>query len=137
MKRLFLIIFLTFCVISLSAQNLSIPNENLKNIFSFPSQFHLKNLNTSQSFSFSTIYNSQTKKSSYLANFCNRFQYKLSSKINLQLDLNAVKYGGFGSESDNTKILPNFQLDYSPNKNLHFRISWESFPSTYHSYLEK
>jgi hypothetical protein len=57
--------------------------------------------------------------------------------MNLQLNINAVKYGNFKSGKDNTKILPNFQLDYSPNHNLHFRISWESFPSTYHSYLEK
>ena len=135
MKRLFLIMFFTFCVTSLFAQNVSIPKDNLKNIFSFPSQFHLKNLNTSQSFSFSTIYNSQTKKSFYLSNFCNRFQYKFSSKMNLQLDLNAVKYGSFssGKDSDNSgaKILPNFLLDYSPKSNLHFRISWESFPTTY------
>ncbi|MBL7108195.1 MAG: hypothetical protein ISS38_02745, partial [Candidatus Cloacimonetes bacterium] len=49
MKKTSLIIFITFFTISLFGQNLTIPNEKQKDIFSFPSQFRFKNLNTSQS----------------------------------------------------------------------------------------
>ncbi|MEA3476416.1 MAG: hypothetical protein U9R23_08270 [Candidatus Cloacimonadota bacterium] len=132
MKRLFLIIFITFSATSLFAQNASIPKDDLKNIFSFPSQFHLKNLNTSHSFSISTFYSSESKKSKYLTNFCNSFHFKLSPKLNVKLDLNVINYGNFNTTDKyflqgNTKILPNFQLDYSPNQNFQFKLIIRNF----------
>ena len=133
MKRLFLIIFITFLFTTIFAQNVSISKDNPKNIFSFPSQFHLKNLKTSQSFSISTFYNSESKKSKYFTNFCNSFHFKLSPKLNAKLDINVVNYGNFNTTDKyflqgNTKILPNFQLDYSPNQNFQFKLILRNFP---------
>lgn len=125
--------FITFCLTPLFAQNASIPKDNLKNIFSFPSQFYLRNLKTSQSFSISTFFNSESKKSNYLTNFCNSFHFKLSPKLNVKLELNVVNYGNLNtidkySLKGNTKILPNFQLDYSPNQNFQFKLILRNFP---------
>ena len=133
-----LIIFVFFFSPLLS-QEINILKNNSKNPFSFPSTLNLRNLLTSQSFSVTTYYNSQTKKSQYLTNFCNTINYKFSPKLNMRLDLNVVSYGNFNtidrySLQANTKILPNFQLDYFPNENFHLRISYDTFPTVFSPY---
>lgn len=121
----------------LYSQDLAIPQNTEPSIFSFPSTLSLTNLRMSQSMSFSTTYNSGTKSAYYLSNFCNSFQLPLSEKLNLALDLNFVNYGKFGSSSpmissENTKILPNFSLDYAPAENMKLHIEYSSFPTYYH-----
>ncbi len=126
------------CSSILCAQDLT-PPQNAPSSFSFPSKLPLNNLKMSQSISFSTTYNSGTKSAYYLSNFCNSFTLPLSDKLKLALDLNFVNYGKFGSSSplvsnENTKILPNFSLDYAPTENLRFRIEYQSFPTYYHTF---
>lgn len=127
-------IVIVFFFSPLLSQEINLDKENFKNTFSFPSTFSLRNLKTSQSFSISTSYNSQSKRSQYLTNFCNTFHYSLSPKLNLKLELNVVNYGNFNTKDKyslkgNTKILPNFQLDYSPNKNFQFKLIIRNFPT--------
>jgi hypothetical protein len=132
MKKIFaLIVLLIFiCINSFSQEPILEPN-TLDSPFNFPQNFQgLHNLETSQSFSFSTLYNSSTKSSLYISNFQNRFTYSPLPNLNLELDLNAVKYGSFNSSSGDTKILPNFRLDYFPTDNVHLRIEWQSFPNS-------
>ncbi|MCK4358098.1 MAG: hypothetical protein KAW92_05035 [Candidatus Cloacimonetes bacterium] len=132
-------IVIIFLFTPLLSQELITNNEKFKNAFSFPATLSLRNLKTSQSFSISTFYNSQSKKSQYLTNFCNTFHYKLYPKLNLKLELNVVNYGNINtidkySLKGNTKILPNFQLDYYPNNDCHLRISLESFSTVFSPY---
>ncbi len=135
-------LFAAFLLISSSvicAQNLTLPQNEPSSLFSFPSTLPLNNLKLSQSISFSTTYNSGTKSAYYLSNFCNSFSLPLSDKLKLALDLNFVNYGKFGSSSPlvsnkNTKILPNFSLDYAPAENLRLHIEYQSFPTYYHSF---
>ncbi len=121
------------------AQELT-PQQNApSSLFSFPSTLPINNLKMSQSISFSTTYNSGTKSAYYLSNFCSSFKLPLSEKLNLALDLNFVNYGKFGVSSplisnENTKVLPNFSLDYAPTQNLRLHIEFNSFPTHYHSF---
>jgi len=116
------------------------PTQNVpSSLFSFPSTLPLNNLKMSQSISFSTTYNSGTKSAYYLSNFCNSFKLPLSDKLKLALDLNFVNFGKFGSSTplisnENTKILPNFSLDYAPTENLRFRIEYQTYPTYYHTF---
>lgn len=135
----YLISIISFIVIGflftpLLSQEVIMDKENFKNTFLFPSTFSLRNLKTSQSFSISTFYNSQSKRSQYLTNFCNTFHYSLSHKLNLKLELNVVNYGNINTKDKyslkgNTKILPNFQLDYSPNQNFQFKLILRNIPT--------
>ena len=135
----YLISIISFIVIivlftPLLSQEVIMDKENFKNTFSFPSTFSLRNLKTSQSFSVSTFYNSQSKRSQYITNFCNTFHYSLAPKLNLKLELNVVNYGNINTKDKyslkgNTKILPNFQLDYSPNQNFQFKLILRNFPT--------
>jgi len=135
-------LFAAFLFLSSSiifAQELTPPQNAPSSIFSFPSSLPLNNLRMSQSISFSTTYNSGTKNAYYLSNFCSSFKLPLSDKLNLALDLNFVNYGKFGSSSplisnENTKILPNFSLNYAPTENLRLHIEFNSFPTSYHSF---
>ena len=135
--RLCALLLLT-CSGMLCAQTLT-PPQNAPSSFSFPSTLPLNNLKMSQSISFSTTYNSGTKSTYYLSNFCNSFKLPLSDKLKLALDLNFVNFGKLGSSSpiisnENTKILPNFSLDYTPTENLRFRIEYQSYPTYYHTF---
>ena len=121
------------------AQDLIPPQNAHSSLFAFPSSLPLNNLKMSQSISFSTTYNSGTKSAYYLSNFCSSFKLPLSDKLKLALDLNFVNYGKFGSSSplisnENTKILPNFSLDYAPTENFRLHIEFNSFPTSYHSF---
>ncbi len=137
--------YITLCAVfvliysnMLFAQDLALP-QNAPSSFFFPSTLPLNNLKMSQSISFSTTYNSGTKSAYYLSNFCNSFKLPLSDKLKLALDLNFVNFGKFGSSSpmisnENTKILPNFSLDYAPTENMRFRIEYQSYPTYYHTF---
>ena len=138
----YIALFAAFLLLSsgiIIAQDLTPPQNAPSSIFAFPSSLPLNNLRMSQSISFSTTYNSGTKSAYYLSNFCSSFKLPLSDKLNLALDLNFVNYGKFSSSSplisnENTKILPNFSLDYTPTENLRLHVEIISFPTYYHSF---
>ncbi|MBS3740933.1 MAG: hypothetical protein KGY75_02970 [Candidatus Cloacimonetes bacterium] len=136
MKKILIItLALSFIIFNLNAQNLNTDTDPGSS-FNFPSSFiNLNKLQTSQSISFTSIMSSDSKPI-FISNFQNRFNYELSKNLNLQMDLNIVNYknsnnDGDFSLQDNSKVLPNFRLDYSPNENFHFRIEYNSSPRTY------
>ena len=139
MKYIIIITILLVSATLLCAQDLTIPKNTPSSLFSFPTALPLNNLKMSQSISFSTTYNSGTKSAYYLSNYCNSFSLPLSDKLKLALDLNFVNYGKFGSSSplisrENTKILPNFSLDYTPTENMRLHIEYNSFPTYYYPF---
>ncbi|RLC45113.1 MAG: hypothetical protein DRH57_08660 [Candidatus Cloacimonadota bacterium] len=87
-------------------------------------------------YSFFSGYNSYSKRLFYANTFTNIFRYGFSPKLNLSLELNWVNYGSgmmtsrfsYSDNKDNqTKILPNFRLDYSPTKNIQFQLYFQSY----------
>lgn len=137
MKKYFLVvIFLVFLATPILCQNLQ-PNKGaVTDLFAFPSTLSLRNLRTSQSFTFSTTYNSGSRKAHYFSNFTNRFELPLSSKLHIALDLNVVNFGEFGSSSplvskENTKVLPNFMMKYTPTENLKIYLEINTFNPYY------
>ncbi len=91
-------------------------------------------MNHSMSFSAGTA---SGDNSFYQSVYTNHIKYKLNSKLNLQLDLNFVNYGSatfdnweFDSNNDNqTKVLPNFQLNYQPNENMRIQFEFRNYRS--------
>jgi len=139
-KYVIFAVIVIVCSSMIFAQDLQTNKDTITDLFRFPTTLGLSNLRTSQSLSFTTTYNSGTKSSYYLSNFRNRFELPLSSKLNIALDLNVVNYGEFGSSSpmiskENTKILPNFMMKYTPTENLNIYLEINTYnPSFDHSY---
>ncbi len=138
MKKIILITVILVILTSslISAQAIQSNKNTVTDLFAFPTTLSLRHLKTSQSFTFSSTYNSGTKSAYYLSNFCNRFELPLSSKLNVALDLNFVNFGEFGSNSpliskDNTKVLPNFMMKYTPTENLKIYLEINTFNPYY------
>ncbi|MEA2103841.1 MAG: hypothetical protein U9P79_04265 [Candidatus Cloacimonadota bacterium] len=132
-KIVFIIIIILLTSIALSAQE-NVTKMNPISAFQFPSTLNMSKLQTSQSFSVTSVFSSNENESLILSNFTNRFEYQFAKNLNMKLDLNFVNYKFFGSENnfslkDNTKILPNFQLEYKPSQNFQFRIEYQSYPA--------
>jgi hypothetical protein len=63
----------------------------------------------------------------YLSRYTNTLSYKLSPKMDLDVDLHFVNFGstskGFSLNDDNsTKLLPEFSLRYQPRENMSFEL---------------
>lgn len=135
MKKIILTtIILAISFYTLTASNLN--NNTPGPSFKFPSTLiNFNKLQTSQSLSFTSIMSSESKPI-FISNFQNRFSYNLSHNLQLQLDLNIVNYRNANvddnfSIKDNSRVLPNFRLDYSPSENFHLRLEYNSFPGYY------
>ena len=77
----------------------------------------------------------------YQSVYTNHLKYQFSSKLNLKVDLNFVNFGtatyqsGFKFEGNNdniSKVLPNFQLNYSPTKNTQISIEFKQYAAPYY-----
>ena len=106
-----------------------------------PSFLNTNNITINHSVSFMSGISSN-KQSYYQSVYTNHLNYQFNPKLNLKLDLNFVNYGTatyksgieFVGNNDNTsKILPNFQLNYSPSENTSFTIEFKqySYPRVY------
>ena len=106
-----------------------------------PSFLNINNITINHSVSFMSGIASN-KQSYYQSVYTNHLIYQFNPKLNLKLDLNFVNYGTaiyksgieFEGNNDNTsKILPNFQLNYSPSENTNFTIEFKqySYPRVY------
>ena len=106
-----------------------------------PSFLNTNNITINHSVSFMSGISSN-KQSYYQSVYTNHLNYQFNPKLNLKLDLNFVNYGTatyksgieFEGNNDNTsKILPNFQLNYSPSENTSFTIEFKqySYPRVY------
>ncbi len=138
MKKILLsIVIVLLLTFSVYAENLT-ENSAFNSPFKFPSTLSLSKLKSSQSISFTSIMSSGSKPI-FISNFKNRFRYNLSSDLKLQLDLNVVNFQNSNIDSDfslqdNSKVLPNFRLDYSPSENFHLRFEYNSYPGNFSRY---
>ncbi|MCD8478955.1 MAG: hypothetical protein LRZ88_01175 [Candidatus Cloacimonetes bacterium] len=88
----------------------------------------LPNLNMSHSMGFQAG-TSSSGSGYYLSRYTNHLSYKLSPKMDLDVDLNFVNFGSmntgssFSLNDDNdTKLLPEFSLRYQPKENMSFEL---------------
>ncbi|MDD2596594.1 MAG: hypothetical protein PHT47_03215 [Candidatus Cloacimonetes bacterium] len=122
MKKLLLILSLSLAMLPLLAQlNMMRPN------FSpYALKSALPNLKMSHSMGFEAG-TSSGGDGYYLSRYTNTLSYKLSPKMDLDVDLNFVNFGstskGFSLNDDNsTKLLPEFSLRYQPRENMSFEL---------------
>ncbi|HQQ67932.1 MAG TPA: hypothetical protein PLX77_03790 [Candidatus Cloacimonadota bacterium] len=122
MKKLLLILSLSLVMLPLLAQlNVMRPN------FSpYALKSALPNLKMSHSMGFEAG-TSSSGDGYYLSRYTNTLSYKLSPKMDLDVDLNFVNFGstskGFSLNDDNsTKLLPEFSLRYQPKENMSFEV---------------
>lgn len=124
MKKLLLITALSLMLLPLLAQ-ISMPRPDF-NPYSLKSS--LPNLNMSHSMGFQAG-TSSSGSGYYLSRYTNHLSYKLSPKMDLDVDLNFVNFGSmntgssFSLNDDNdTKLLPEFSLRYQPKENMSFEL---------------
>ncbi len=124
MKKVILFIFLWLMMIgAMNAQNLSFQSFLNNNPFSF---LNNNKLSMHHSFSFTTISNS--KNTLYFSDYTNRLNYRLSSKLSLQMDLHFLNFGGVNynngfsnlevNNSQKINFIPEFILNYHPSDNF-------------------
>lgn len=124
MKKLLLITALSLMLLPLLAQ-INMPRPDF-NPYSLKSS--LPNLNMSHSMGFQ-VGTSSRGSGYYLSRYTNHLSYKLSPKMDLDVDLNFVNFGSmntgssFSLNDDNdTKLLPEFSLRYQPKENMSFEL---------------
>jgi len=122
MKKFLLILSLSLAMLPLLAQlNMMRPN------FSpYALKSALPNLKLSHSMGFEAG-TSSGGEGYYLSRYTNTLSYKLSPKMDLDVDLNFVNFGsmskGFAMNDDNsTKLLPELSLRYQPRENMSFEV---------------
>ena len=141
MKKIMIFVFL-ITGISLFAQS-----ESFNNFFNHSNLSFLRSdkLSMHHSMNFSSSVGAN-KKAFYQSVYTNHLNYKLSSKVNLKLNVNFVNNGtasfqnGFSNmttnNSKNVKVIPEFILDYSPSDNFHMTFEYRNFHKDqfYHNY---
>jgi hypothetical protein len=124
MKKILLIIALSLLLLPLLAQ-INMPRPDF-NPYSLKSS--LPNLSMSHSMGFQAG-TSSSGSGYYLSRYTNHLSYKLSPKMDLDVDLNFVNFGSVNTGSsisfnddNDTKVLPEFSLRYQPKENMSFEI---------------
>jgi len=105
----------------------------------FNSHFQLPSLinpsNFSMSHSVSTASSFYRGTAFYQSSYTNHLNYRLSSKLDLKVDLNFVNYGtanynskfDFDSNNDNqTRVLPDFSLTFKPSENTMIKVEYKT-----------
>ncbi|OPX26735.1 MAG: hypothetical protein B1H06_05315 [Candidatus Cloacimonas sp. 4484_143] len=132
MKKVIMIIMLITSIMILNAE---IINNAFTPELLMPSIINMNNLSMNHSMSFSSSISSSNQ-SAYESVYTNHLSYNFNSKLNLKLDLNFVNFGTathqsgieFDGNNDNTsRVLPNFQLNYSPSENVKFVIEFRQY----------
>ncbi len=104
-----------------------------------PSMINMNKLTINHSMTFSSSFSSNNH-SIYESVYTNHINYNFSPKFNLKIDLNFINYGSatykngieFEGNNDNTsRVLPNFQLNYSPTENMKFVIEFRQYNSPF------
>jgi len=104
-----------------------------------PSMINMNKLTINHSMTFSSSFSSSNH-SIYESVYTNHLNYNFSPKFNLKIDLNFINYGSatyksgieFEGNNDNTsRVLPNFQLNYSPTENMKFVIEFRQYNSPF------
>ena len=98
-----------------------------------PSLINMSKLSMHHSVSFSSGLSSDHQ-SFYQSKYTNHLQYQFNPKLSLSVDLNFMNYGtatfddSFNIEGNNdnqTRVLPEFSLKYSPSENTQFIIEFK------------
>jgi hypothetical protein len=135
MKKIMILILLTV-VFSLSAQ---VIDSAFTPELLMPSMINMNKLTINHSMTFSSSFSSSNH-SIYESVYTNHLNYNFSPKFNLKIDLNFINYGSatyksgieFEGNNDNTsRVLPNFQLNYSPTENMKFVIEFRQYNSPF------
>lgn len=132
MKRIMIFAFLIIGI-SLFAQS-----ESFNDFFNHSNLSFLRSdkLSMHHSMSFSSSIGAD-KKAYYQSVYTNHLNYRLSSKLNLKLNMNFVNYGTASFQnsissikadnSKSVKVIPEFILDYSPSDNFHITFEYHNF----------
>lgn len=74
----------------------------------------------------------------YLSRYTNHLKYKFNPKLELDLDLNFVNFGGMNTDSkfslqdnNSSKIIPEFSLRYKPNDNFMIQVHMQQNSGLY------
>jgi hypothetical protein len=131
MKRIFITIILLVLVVSISAE---MSDKFLNPTLYSPTLFDLNNITMNHTISFSGGISSNNQ-SFYQSIYTNHINYRISSKLNLKLDLNFMNFGSarynndfsFDGNGDNQSvILPEFSLSFTPSENFNIVIEYRN-----------
>ena len=138
MKKGIMILILISLYFALSAQTLSFGSFLNHNKLSF---FNNNRISMHHSFGFSSSFSSAGK-ANFISDYTNHLNYRISSKLNLKMNLHFVNYGmatyqnNFSNMSyTNSKkinVIPEFILDYSPSNNFHIKIMYNRGMNTFY-----
>ena len=132
MKKILIGIIFLMLVVFLNAQ---IIDNAFKPSLLTPSFLNPNNLSMHHSVSFIGGYSSNND-SFYESVYTNHLMYKFKPNLNLQVDLNFVNFGTatyksgieFEGNNDNqSKVLPNFQLNWKPSENTTFTVEFKQY----------
>ncbi|MDD3050383.1 MAG: hypothetical protein PHR06_04490 [Candidatus Cloacimonetes bacterium] len=108
-------------------------NDYFNTHFQLPSLINPSNFSMSHSLSTASSFYRGT--AFYQSSYTNHLNYRLSSKLDLKVDLNFVNYGtanynskfNFDSNNDNqTRVLPDFSLTFKPSENTMIRVEYRT-----------
>lgn len=125
---IFLAIFLVFNVFG------EVSNNFLNPSFSTPSFLNMNNIIMNHSLSFQSGINSNNQ-GYYLSMYTNHLKFNFHPKLKLNLDLHFTNFGtatyskNFDIEGNNdnqSQILPEIQMEYTPNENFKIRVEFGS-----------
>lgn len=97
------------------------------------SAINLQNLDMHHSVSFTSGFSSGTNQAFYQSMYTNHINYKFNNKWNLKVNLNFVNFGTAtwqqgvefdGNRDNQSKVLPEFQLQYKPSENTSLTIEF-------------
>lgn len=151
MKRSLLVLFvMSFLWMSLAAQEQPESTINLDPASLLPlrqndagfSIFHPENFQMGHSVSFFAG-GSSNGDGFYQSKYTNHLMFSFTPELDLQVDLNFVNYGtadigdGFeveGNDDNQSRILPDFQLEYRPFENTVFRVEYNTSGGPYRTW---
>ncbi len=74
----------------------------------------------------------------YLSRYTNHLKYKFNPKLELDLDLNFVNFGGMNTDSkfslednNSSKVIPEFSLRYKPNDSFMIQVHMQQNSGLY------
>ncbi|MFC1897941.1 hypothetical protein ACFLYJ_00025 [Candidatus Cloacimonadota bacterium] len=132
MRNLVIISIMLLLAISLSAQVIDSAFTPSLLMPSFINQNHMT-MNHSISFTGGMSSNNQ---SFYQSVYTNHISYQFHPKLSLNVDLNFVNYGTAtyqsgiefeGNNDNNSKVLPNFQLNWKPSESTNITIEFKQY----------
>ncbi|MBN2461133.1 MAG: hypothetical protein JXB60_05950 [Candidatus Cloacimonetes bacterium] len=137
MKRNIITIVTLLLFLSLAAE---VEHQFLNPYLQTPSLIDFSRITMSHSASFAAGYSSNNR-GYYQSMYTNHINYRLSEKLNFNLDLNFVNFGTTtheglfqveGNDDNSSRIFPEFMLHYQPSENTSIVIEYRQItPADY------